>query len=103
MPRKPFALTRWIPLRSHCRPNTKSSDPTASRNALIGTSRSAVPNARTSTARTARPAAAPSHVDRHPRTVPTPTTMITISMTSTAAARNVVTKTEEELTATSSR
>ena len=34
-PRKPLALTRRIPLRSHCRPNTRSSDPTASRNAPI--------------------------------------------------------------------
>jgi hypothetical protein len=42
--------------------------------------------------------AAPSQVDRQPRTVPTPTTMITISMTSTAAVRNVVTKIEEWLT-----
>jgi hypothetical protein len=46
-PRKPLALTRRIPLRSHCRPNTRSSDPTASRNAPIGTSLSTVPSART--------------------------------------------------------
>src|SRR6266511_2969956 len=97
MPRKPLALTRLIPLRSHCRPNTSSSEPTTSRRAPIGTSVSAVPSAPTSTARMLRPAAAPSQVERHPRTLPTPTTMITISMTSTAAARNVVTNTDEGL------
>jgi hypothetical protein len=94
MPRKPLALSRWIPLRSHCRPKTRRSDPAQSRNTPIGTRVSAVPSARTSAARTARPAPAPSQVDRQPRMVPTPITMITISMTSMAAARNVVTKTE---------
>lgn len=67
----------------------------------MGTAVSAVPNASTSTASTARPPPAPSQVDRYPRTLPTPTTMITISMTLTQAARNVVTKTEEWLTARS--
>jgi hypothetical protein len=95
IPRKPLVLTRMTPLRSHCRPKTSSSDPTTSRNPPMGTAVSAVPSTRTRTASTARPAPAPSHVERHPRTLPTPTTMITISMTSTQAARNVVAKTEE--------
>src|SRR4030095_16294122 len=95
MPRRPLALTRAIPLRSHCRPKTSSSDPTTSRSAPTGTAVRAVPSATTSTASTARPPPAPSQVDRHPRTLPTPTTMITISMTSTQAARNEEQKTEE--------
>jgi hypothetical protein len=101
MPRKPLRLTRRIPLHSHCRPKTSSSDPITRRSTPIGTARSAVPNASTSAASTPKPAPAPSQVDRHPRTLPTPTTMITISMTSTAAARKAVTNTEEWLTATS--
>jgi hypothetical protein len=59
----------------------------------MGTSVSAMPSARMSAARMTRPEAAPTKVDRQPRTVPTPTTMITISTISTAAARNVVVKT----------
>jgi hypothetical protein len=103
MPRKPPVLTLLMPLRSHCRPKTSSSEPITRRSASIGTARNAVPKASTSTASTASPAPPPSQVDRQPRTLPTPTTMITISMTSTAAARKVVTKTEELLTATSLR
>jgi hypothetical protein len=83
-----------MPFRSHCRPKTSSSDPITSCSAPIGTFVSAVPNAPTSSVSAARPAPAPSQVERQPRTLPTPTTMMTISMTSTAAARNVVTKTE---------
>src|SRR6267378_8462561 len=41
-----------------------------------------------------KPAPAPSKVDRQPRIAPTPTTVITISMISTAEARNEVAKTD---------
>ena len=44
----------------------------------------------TITASTANPAAAPSSVERQPRVVPTPTTIVTISIASTAEARNAV-------------
>src|SRR5690242_511250 len=101
MPRRPLAATRRIPLRSHCRPNTNSSEPATSRSTLTGTRVSAVPSATMSAATTARPAPVPSRVDRQPRTAPTPTTMITISMISTAAARNVVVKTPGMIMATS--
>jgi hypothetical protein len=59
----------------------------------MGTSVSAMPSARMSAARMTRPEPAPTKVDRQPRTTPMPTTMITISTISTAAARNVVAKT----------
>jgi hypothetical protein len=67
----------------------------------MGTSVSALPSARMSAARMTRPEAAPIKVDRQPRMVPTPTTMITISMISTAAARNVMVKTAGLVMATS--
>src|SRR5256885_15822435 len=41
-----------------------------------------------------KPAPAPSKVDRQPRIAPTPTTVITISVISTAEARNEVAKTD---------
>ena len=60
------------------------------RNVSIGSAFSAVPAATTMPIRRTNPAAVPMSVERHPRTDPTPTTMSTISMTSTAAARPVV-------------
>ena len=42
--------------------------------------------------RTTKPAAAPTNDDFQPRTTPTPTTMATISIASTAEAKNVVKK-----------
>jgi hypothetical protein len=45
------------------------------------------------TARTPNPLAVPIQVERQPRVAPTPTTMMTISIASTAEARKVVMRT----------
>src|SRR4029077_1531672 len=47
----------------------------------------------TTTASTPNPAALPIHVERQPRVAPTPTTMVTISIASTPAARKVAIRT----------
>jgi hypothetical protein len=93
MPASPRAATRITPLRNHCKPNTSNRAPTIKRSGPIGTWRSAAPSTTTTTASTANPEAAPMTVERQPRVAPTPTTMVTISITSTAEAKNVVTST----------
>ena len=74
-------------MRSHCRPKTSSSAPTTSRSASIGICCSAGPSAATSTASTTVAAPTPISVERQPRTVPTPSTIVSASTISTAQAR----------------
>src|SRR5207302_8391538 len=64
------------------------------RSNLTGATVKAVPSPRISAARMTKPAPAPSKVDRQPRIAPTATTVITISVISTAEARNEVAKTD---------
>src|SRR2546425_8384000 len=63
------------------------------RSAPMGIAVRAAPTTTTTTVSTANPATAPMSVERHPRVAPTPTTMVTISIASTADARKVVMRT----------
>jgi hypothetical protein len=63
------------------------------RSGAIGMALSARPKTATITASRRKPADAPISVERQPRVAPTPTTMVTISMASTADARNVMIRT----------
>src|SRR3989442_15145779 len=63
------------------------------RSAPMGIAVRAAPTTTTTTVSTANPATAPMSVERHPRVAPTPTTMVTISIASTAEARKVVMRT----------
>src|SRR5205823_14042933 len=74
-------------LRSHCRPKTRSSDPTTSRRAEIGTSVSAGPSAATAAASATVAAATPRSEERHPRVIPAARTIVSASTISTALAR----------------
>src|SRR5262249_27854224 len=74
-------------------PTINSRAPTTSRRIPIGIAVSASPKTATSAASTTRPPAAPAIEARQPLVTPTPATMATISMASTAEARNVVTAT----------
>src|SRR6266853_4844504 len=93
IPASPRAATRMMPLRNHCRPKTSSNAPITKRRGPIGTTLSAAPRITTTTASTPKPDAAPINVERQPRVAPTPTTMVTISIASTAEARKVVIRT----------
>ena len=58
------------------------------------------PKTATTPARTMKPETVPVSVARQPRVIPTPTTIVTISMASTVEARNVVTSTRPRLVMT---
>src|SRR6266581_1741878 len=78
---------RRIAFLSHLIPKSSSSTPTASCRYWIGVRAISGPKARTSSARKASPARVPASADRHPRTVPTASTMVSASTASTSEAR----------------
>src|SRR5437868_531594 len=84
-------LERRIAFRSHCSPKARRSAPTTSRSVPIGTTRSAGPSAATSVASTTVAAPTPISVERQPRTMPTPRTIVSASTISTALARKAPT------------
>src|SRR5207245_7924807 len=63
------------------------------RSGPMGTWLKAAPSTTTTTASTPKPEAAPISVERQPRVAPTPITIVTISIASTAEARKVVIRT----------
>ena len=83
-----YPLERRIALRSHCSPNASNSAPTTRRSVSIGIEPSAGPSAATRMPGRFRAAPAPISVERHPRTTPTPSTIVSASTISTALARN---------------
>src|SRR6266581_6516138 len=78
---------RRIAFRSQRIPKRSSSTPTASCIYSIGMRAISGPRASTSSARKASPARVPASAGRHPRTVPTASTMVSASTASTSEAR----------------
>src|SRR6266571_2987494 len=77
---------RRIAFLSQRIPKSSSSTPTASCRYSIGMRASSGPKASTRSARKARPATVPASAGRHPRTVPTASTMVSASTASTREA-----------------